>query len=249
MNRLLPFLLMLICSAALAESGAYRVEVIVFRHLQTSPEPTNIEQLRSFSRFPSAANLIEGNEAQEARPAELSKNLPDELRVLPAISDYMNDVWKRLRSSQNYRPLVYSAWEQNRTDYYPPMRVHDATVIATELRPPTSIMVADLTADDPLARYRSTFYQLDGNVQLRRSRFLHLYLDLEYRVSTAPGDLDTSVEDIPRTEAMLEMDIDNTATHEIFALKQNRQIRTGDVQYFDTPFLGALVFVSAIPAN
>jgi hypothetical protein len=37
--------------------------------------------------------------------------------------------------------------------------------------------------------------------------------------------------------------------HGVFALKQNRQIRTGELQYFDTPYFGVLVLVSAIAAN
>ncbi len=58
--------------------------------------------------------------------------------------------------------MVYTAWEQSRIDYYPPVRIHDSQVIATRLQAPTPIMLADLTAPDPLAAYRSTFYQLDG---------------------------------------------------------------------------------------
>ena len=52
MKRLMPLLLILLSSASLAESGAYRVEVIVFRNLEAIAEASDVEKLRSFSHFP-----------------------------------------------------------------------------------------------------------------------------------------------------------------------------------------------------
>jgi len=261
MKRLLPLILLFLCSATLAESGAYRVEVIVFRNLAVISEATEIEELRSFSHFPNLeevrtlADLSEepATETPAALPGDLPElprsDLPDDLHLVTEKGPEMADAWRRLRSSKNYRPLIYSAWEQNRTDYYPPMRIHDQQIIDTQLRPPTNIMVAELSADDPLAAYRSVFYQLDGGVQLRRSRFLHLFLDLEYREMKpqsvrVPGLLGTDP-----TKAGLETGPENSPDYGVFSLQQNRQIQTGRMQYFDTPYFGVLVFVSTIEAE
>ena len=197
MKRLLPFLLLLTSSVSLAESGAYRVEVIIFRNLLVAADATRIDELRSFSQFPDLEDTRPPKEPVENPTDELTPelpndladvladirrdDLPDDLQVGSGRGTYMDDVWRRLRSSEGYRPWVYASWEQNRVDYYPPMRIHDQQIIDTQLRPPSHILVADLTAEDPLSAYRSNFYQLDGSVQLRRSRFLHLFLDLEYR--------------------------------------------------------------------
>jgi len=248
MKRLLPFLLILLSSAALAESGTYRIEVIIFRNLHVVTETTVTEDLRSFSHFPGLEeprppeDLLQDpvNDLPDGLSDELSgilhTDLPGDLHIIAKKSTRMNNVWRRLRSSSNYQPLVHAAWEQNRTDYYPPMRINDLQIIDSQLRPPTHIMVAELAAQDPLAAYRSTFFRLDGSVQLRRSRFLHLFLDLEYR------------EEIPQTNTadMVDM-VEDSTEYAVFALKQNRQIRTGRMQYFDTPYMGALVYVSAIP--
>ena len=161
----------------------------------------------------------------------------------------MDDVWRRLRSSEKYQPLVYAAWEQNRTDYYPPMRIHDQQIIDRQLLPPTNMMIADLTANDSLFAYRSNFYQLDGSVQLKRSRFLHLFLDLEYREQKS---LDIVEWDLPAENGIQldnETSRDKPADYQLLTLKQNRQIRTNQAQYFDTPVLGALIFVTAISAE
>ena len=42
---------------------------------------------------------------------------------------------------------------------------------------------------------------------------------------------------------------DESDTYGVFALKQNRQITTGRMQYFDTPYLGVLVYVTSIQPN
>lgn len=260
MKRLLPLLLMLASSAGLAESGAYRVEIIVFRNLLVETESIEAADLRSFSQFPDLEEIrpAESLPANSATgpgdvPTELSEvlraDLPDDLTVVTQKSSTMDGAWRRLRSSKGYRPLVYAAWEQNRVDYYPPMRIHDQQVIDTQLRPPTTILYADLTAEDPLAAYRSTFYQLDGSVQLRRSRFLHLFLDLEYRErkqqnANGAGFLEDN--DMP---AGIETGTDIPVSYGVFALKQNHQISTGRMQYFDTPYFGALVYVTNIAAD
>ena len=251
MKRLLPLILFFLCSAALAESGAYRVEVIVFRNLAVIAEAEEIEELRSFSHFPNLEVAAPTIELLEVPPNDLFEphrsDLPDDLQVVNAKGARMDDAWRRLRSSKNYRPLIYSAWEQNRTDYYPPMRIHDEQVIDTQLRSLTDIMVADLSAEDPLAAYRSVYYQVDGGVQLKRSRFLHLFLDLEYRelipsTVRVPGLLGADPSPIV-------IETDNTNDYQVFSLKQNRQIQTGRLQYFDTPHFGVLVLVSAIAAD
>jgi hypothetical protein len=258
MKRLLPFLLLLISSISLAESGSYRVEVIIFRNLLVVADSTGVNDLRSFSHYPDLEDTRPPKEAVESPVNELTPelpddladivrdDLPDDLQVGSGRGTYMDDVWRRLRSSEGYRPWVYASWEQNRVDYYPPMRIHDQQVIDTQLHSPTHILIADLAAEDPLSAYRSNFYQLDGSVQLRRSRFLHLFLDLEYREQSAQTSTEAG---FPASYDFLtgtEQETSDSSDYNVFTLKQNRQIRTNQMQYFDTPYFGALVFVTTI---
>lgn len=244
MRHLLPLLLLLASFAVLAESGSYRVELIVFRNLLAVSDVTEVTELRSFSQFP---DLEKGSPA--AGSEVFFSALPDDLQAVTQKSDQMDNAWRRLRSSQNYRPLLYAAWEQNQIDYYPPIRIHDQQVIASQLLPPTPIMLADLTATDPLAAYRSTFYQLDGSLQLRRSRFLHLFLDLELREEIPQLASDAGFHGGGDEHIETGAAIDSSTVYGIYALSQNRQISTGEMQYFDTPYFGALVYVTSISAN
>lgn len=260
MKRFLPFLLLLISSVSLAESGAYRVEVIIFRNLLVAADSTAVNELRSFSHYPDLEDTRPSEGAVESPANKLTAelpddladvlrdDLPDDLQVGSERGTYMDDVWRRLRSSEGYRPWVYASWEQNRVDYYPPMRIHNQQIIDTQLRSPSHIMLADLTAEDPLKAYRSNFYQLDGSVQLRRSRFLHLFLDLEYREESTPTNTEAG---FPASYDFLtgaEQETSDRSKYGVFALKQNRQVRTNEMQYFDTPYFGALVFVTSIAA-
>ncbi len=281
MKRLLPLLLLLISPLVLAEAGVYRVEVIIFRHLNTTEVPATVDELRSFSQFPTLVKDLpieiqipellaipgadpsadgDDNESESdpdglpddseddseaAFPGWPVNDLPDDLQIFSKLSGRMDRVWRRLRSSVSYRPLVYAIWEQNRTDYYPPIRIHDEQVIDTQLRPPTQIMIADLTNYAPLVAYRSVFYRLDGSVQLRRSRFLHLFVDLVYRDETETLATGLSIDGAVSIEDLTL----NKPQYSVFSLRQNRQISTGKLQYFDTPFFGALIFVTTLASQ
>ena len=261
MKRLLPLLLLLFCSATLADSGAYRVELIVFRNLDVAAKPEMAEQLRSFSGYPDlqfepptteltdTAQVVPSAGLAAAQAAIYRADLPDDLQIVTAKSALMDKIWKRLRSSKGYRPLLYSGWLQNQVDYYPPMHIHDQQFLDSELRPPTPVMVADLTAVDPLSDYRSDLYRLDGSVQLRRSRFLHLDLDLELREKPVGAGSETAYSNNVAPEQGPAISSDHSSQYQVFSLDQNRQVQTDRLQYFDTPYFGALVLVTALQAE
>lgn len=265
MRRIFALLLLMTSALAHADIGGYRVEVIVFQNLLANVDAVEVDSLRSYSNVP---ELTESN-------------LPDDLTVLLDKSQRMEGVWHRLRTSKGYRPLVYSSWVQNNIDYYPPFRIHDEVVLESQIRAPTNIVVADLQAQDPLHAFRSTFYRLDGNVQLRLSRFLHINLDLEYRVPAknpkrtaatafspqAPGGNAVKGEYGPGNNAVhnqaasseitagsvtpgaARRGVQDLAEYDVYRLKQSRQIKTDRLQYFDSPWFGALILVIPIAAE
>jgi len=252
--RLSVLLLGLLSLNALAESGAYRVEIVVFRNLGTAAAADEADELRSFSKYPA----LEDSE------------LPDDFSVVTKMGRTMDRAWRRLRSSGSYQPLLYAAWEQERIEYYPAIHIHSDRVIGSRLRSPAPLAApppaakrsgaagpvaveaepqefpaagpdepavahGDAAGDRPQPVY-DKLYQLDGTVQLRRSRFLHLDLDLEYRLDA--GELPD-----PETGQNI-----NGATR-VYRFRQSRQVNTGEMQYFDSPYFGALVLVTAVQAR
>ena len=247
--RLLLPLLIAGCMSAQAEVGGYRVEVIVFQNLQANVDAVEVDKLRSFSNVPDLQ----------------VDSLPDDLEVLTDRSQRMEGVWQRLRSSKTYRPLIYTSWVQNNIDYHPPFRIHDEMIIDTQIRSPGNMVVADLQAQDPLAAYRSDFYRLDGSAQLRLSRFLHMSLNLEFRVPAAlrsqtdlamaqPAVMESDLNPVnPEPEVRLVEAITTPETdlpdYDVYRLTQSRQVKTDRLQYFDSPWFGALVLVIPIAAE
>jgi len=220
-------------SAVLAESGMYRVEVLVFSHVDSTAEPLLLDEIRAFTEFPEFGETL----VQEA---------PYKLDVM---SSAMEDVWRRLRLSAGFKPLLFSTWEQTRIDYHPPLRLHDDDVIAEQLHFPYGIAIIDLQALDPFEDYLAPYYRLDGTVQLVRSRFLHLNIDLEYRQDLlprpqpVPGSRDEAL--ALQEEQPQEILGSSPGPALVHVMKQSRQVRTGEMTYFDTPYLGVLARVTA----
>lgn len=230
-------------SQVMAQDGAYRVEVLVFRHTDAIEEPVAVDRVRGFH------DLL-----------RLDEDLPGETPVASEFADGAFDsLWRRLSRLNGYEPLARHAWLQSEADYHPPVRVHGSEVIAEELRFPGAVIYVDLTRDDMMQDFVMPLYRLDGSVQLRRSRFLHIDLDLEYRIddpawSAAFPPIDFDDESFVETEPALDLfgqapragDRDETVPEpfRIHRLKQGRQVRTGRVHYFDSPVLGALVRVT-----
>jgi hypothetical protein len=241
MKRLLTLLLALMPLALLprgvaAASGGYRVDLLVFNSIDGIAETSETTDPRSFAQLPKLDDVP----------------LPDGMQAVPDMSAPMESIWRRLRLSADYRPLAYMSWEQSKIEYNPPLRLHDAVVLTESLRFPAQMIIADLTAHDPLALYRVPFYQLDGMVQLRLSRFLHLDLDLEFRrVLPAEPAAELPAADnslLPfATEETGEGDNVPDLNFELRTLQQSRQVRTGVIQYFDSPFLGVIAQITKLP--
>jgi hypothetical protein len=266
-----------------AESGAYRVEVLIFRYTNSSQQPREVDDLR---RFAEAWPLFETR----------AVIYPEDPAPLGVTSDRMRTIWRRLDNSADFEPLYLQTWEQSRIDYQPPIRIHDDEVLLQRVELPRKWVEIDLTEPDMFAPYRASYYRLDGTAQLRRSRFLHLEFDLEYRVDLLPPETEQPTPGalIPEPGEPVEMLRNSTAAPlqpgtfdqqnrslaltpanpataldvpfwtpieprtlpavdedpplpraEVHRLRESRQIKTGELMYFDTPYLGVIARVSA----
>lgn len=195
------------------------------------------------------------------------------------MSEVMQEAWRRLRLSAPFRPEQYLSWEQSTDEPFPSLRVHDLEVIMiddpyADLREllealqdveqagengerdsvvfgdPSSLVPTE-ESEDPQLPDPTYFYRLDGSVMLKRSRFLHLDLDLRLReavfeehaparrnlLTAYPGDAKSpqGVAEPPRPSSFL-----------VYRLKQSRQVKTNRLEYFDSPVLGVLAYISAV---
>lgn len=236
---LIPALLGAWCAPLVAAPGYYQVEVLVFRHRGSQAEPREVDQVRGFHE------LFDLDDP----------HLPEAPLRTEGARDSLNDLWRRLERRGEWEPLAAQAWVQTQVDYHPRVRLHDDEVIAEELHFPSEVVYVDLRVPEPFAPFVAPMYRLDGWVQLRRSRFLHVAMDLEYRVddpawarafptplAPAPAGSFSAL-----SEASV-LEDEPPEPFRIHRLRQSRQIEPGEWHYFDAAFLGALVRVRPVAA-
>ena len=177
------------------------------------------------------------------------------------MSDVMREAWRRLRLSSPFRPEQYLSWEQGSEEPFPALRVHDLEVIMVDdpfaeqraelLEQEQTTVFADNAGldalegiEDPGLPEPTVFYRLDGAVTLKRTRFLHLDLDLQLREAL------WDEESLPRIETLApENEQPRPSAFLVQALQQSRQVKTGRMEYFDGPVLGVLAFVTSIQVD
>jgi len=196
------------------------------------------------------ADLVETLEAEEPDPNAVVH--------VEEMSDVMSEAWRRLRLSAPFRPEQYLSWEQGSEAPFPTLRLHDleeAMIVdpyaeqrlelleqeqSTVIADPAGFDTVDETEEAGLPD-PTVFYRLDGAVTLKRTRFLHLELDLQLREAVWDEETLAIVADLasehekPRPSAFL-----------VHALQQSRQVKTERMEYFDGPVLGVLAFITSI---
>lgn len=190
-------------------------------------------------------------EEQRLRP------VPPVYAALGDLSSSMQRAMSRLLDAPDYEPVATRGWIQ----FAPPqrrsvaVRVHDRTVVeklesAVSLDPvpsPHVLPFGPLFETPPPAR---AIYRLDGSVNLRQRRFLHLDLDLVWQSRTRapadPGvDRDFALKPGTGAERDREAKADAEKTDEgdwaLHRLQQSRVVRPGRLEYFDSSLFGVLV--------
>jgi hypothetical protein len=203
----------------------------------------------------------EGTIAAEETGEVVEEPDPNALIHIEDMSEVMREAWRRLRLSAPFRPQQYLSWEQGNEAPFPTLRIHDPEVIMVVdpyaeqrlelLEQEQSPVFADAAGIDALDQAEEpglpdpiVFYRLDGAVTLKRTRFLHLELDLQLREalwdeeSPAPAGAIAPEPEKPQPSAFL-----------VQALQQSRQVKSGRMEYFDGPVLSVLAFITSIKVD
>jgi hypothetical protein len=267
------FLILFIAYAhsAVAQDERYRVEILVLTHLDHDAEPREYRNLDDYSQSIDYLTPPEEQAAEsedEADPPPEDEVLPpaeeeEQPRVMPVeeMSELMKENWRRLRLSGPFRPQQFLAWEQAADEPFPALRLHNLEVLLVEdpyaderaLLAEQALQAAesgsadamdpDESEEEPGLPDPTVYYQLDGTVTLRRSRFLHLDLRLDWREPVF-----AEVSDVP-PEPLGEPDVPlRPESFLVHRLEQSRLVKTGQIEYFDHPVLGVLAFITRLEA-
>lgn len=173
---LLTLVLALSARGALAENR-YQVEVIVFEHLNMNAGGEIWPEQDERPQWDNALAIFD--DADDSRFTPLS-----------SARYKMGGVYRTLRSSRGYRPILHLAWEQTGL---PSSRARDVYIAADN-------------------------GQVEGEIQLEQSRFLHVEMDLIYPFGDSKG--------------------------QFARLQERRRMKLKELHYFDNPVFGAIVQVT-----
>lgn len=206
--------------------------------------------------------------AAEEQPA--AADPATQIVLVETRSDKMQLAWQRLRASSAYRPELYLSWQQPGQQPFPLIRLHDQQVLIEDDPYAGLRMHADSAGNQDVVAVTgisatanaagdagdgavtlpepTRFYRLDGSARLRRSRFLHLDLDIEYREPLSADVAQSVAQSEPpaATKRAYEETARRPAAFLVHALRQSRQVQIDHMEYFDGPVFGVLALVSRI---
>ncbi len=213
-------------------------------------------------------------EAGDLPVGELAPEAPfAEVVPIEDKGEAMQEAWRRLRLSAPFRPEQYLSWVQSADEPFPSLRLHDGEVILiddpyAERRAELAAIAAEeadqptvfsdqgntLPGDpeqEPELPEPTIFHRIDGTVMLKRSRFLHLVLDLELREAVYDEGAITlamiaSEELATQTGESQEFVIPPPSSFLVHSLKQSRQVKSRRLEYFDGPVLSVLAYISPV---
>ena len=228
----------------------YQVEVLVFAHLKPDmdgeiwlqdpgrPAYANALALSDEDQTATVVDGREGSVSAKAEPANPDTDGPVPFVRLGRENFRLQGVYSILKRSPDYRPLQHISWQQPALKGRAARAVHLS--LYRQLTSPAPLERSQIQkAEGPQAMGEAIF---DGFIRIRSSRLLHMEVDINYFPEMPEKNKnDTQVLD----------DTGPTAARAVayVRLKESRQIRLGDIHYFDHPLFGVIVQVSRLQSE
>lgn len=207
----------------------YQVEVIVFDRLYPNLDG---EQWQN-EAFTLNDNLLElqGNDA-----VSISEQGLVPYKVLNNSRNRLSGVYRVLKLSSEYRPLIHLSWQQPATE-----RRNSRFVHLQKLDGEDTVPVAELNVSDTEPEFLDEIIMsnkiIDGAIRIRSGFYLHVDVDLSY------------FKDLPAENKVLrtsEESFTGTTDKTVIKMKETRKIKLNEIHYFDHPMLGVILQVSRL---
>lgn len=240
---------------SLEDNKVYDVEIIVFAYNQALPNHSTFKNKAVFDDSlalvllpkPEDLEYTIGLEAiepdttsDEVNPTKFTVPLEDDTNQLQALAWFehqsefnsMSKIWDKLSAQQNITPLLHKAWRQTQTEFKNPDYIKltnmdldesDDNQTIEQLTP--NVIDSDITNESPLSnKFIYPEFSLSGMVALSKGRYMHFGHSLNL--------FRTYINDNQEVENM------------VFSLKERRQVKTDQLNYFDSPWFGSIVKIT-----
>ncbi len=219
----------LIFSQAAIAASWYQVEVIVFDRLYPNLDG---EQWQN-EPFTLNDNLVE---LQPNNIVSTSEQGLVPYKMLNNNRNRLSGVYRVLKLSSEYRPLIHLSWQQPATE-----RRNSRFVHLQKLEGDNAVPVAELNMSDTEPGFLDEIIMsnkiIDGAIRIRSGFYLHVDVDLSY------------FKDLPAENKILrssEESFTGTTDKTVIRMKESRKIKLNEIHYFDHPMLGVILQVSRL---
>lgn len=212
-----------------AAPQVYTVEVIVFKNLTGTPADAEIWTRANQEPLPEAdLDLPENISPPKPMPAVKYTVLRDGERSL-------NGLAGKLEATGRYEVLLHQAWRQPGLEREKAAPVHIELPLGTTRGNAAPTVHASLPDGTGVGQGWNSppEAKLEGDLTLILSRFLHLEADLRYYTG----------EVLQPINAVQDQFAELVTQPQVYRLKQERRMRSGELHYIDHPAFGLLAVV------
>ena len=155
--------------------------------------------------------------------------------IMDEKNNRMNGIFRVLKLSSEYRPLIHLSWQQPATNRRQSRYIHmkyesESEVSKEEILaiPEEPNFIEDLTKTNKI---------IDGSIRIRSNFYLHVDLDLYY------------FKNVYNDNQMINEEVefsDSNFKELTIELKESRKIKLNEIHYFDNPMYGVILQVSRL---
>jgi len=229
-------LISLLSTPSFANERWYQIEILIFAN--NSAQGLISERWRQpKTETPSV----------EDRTMTLEEAIADSRYYFESVSEsdkQLLDSVAKLRKHWQYRPLLYSAWQQGFTKDAAAIPVYINNQIIVKKADPFAQSVSQFSqrfgdgfsSEDLDAGNKQTIYELSGTAAVTLKRYLHLELKLDYNRLLNSRDK----EQVKAIYQSLGTD------YLSFKIDESRRMRSKQAHYFDHPTFGVIALITPI---
>ncbi|HEY3486626.1 MAG TPA: CsiV family protein, partial [Gammaproteobacteria bacterium] len=247
------------------EERWYNVEVLILKY--TKPEDFSSENWPEQWTLPQPQNSVDLD--------RIDTRFANDFQPLPADAKTFGGMVEKIQKSTRFEILSSIAWRQRGLDKEQAVGVHIhagrkyTPQAALDIAAPFGVFEPSFNPEVLIRKYNETvatndplLYELEGEIKIVLSRYLHVYTDLLLLkpVTLTPADEEVTTgsvaELLPATEKPLPAyritwadKLGATETLYGINIKSHRRMRSGELHHLDHPLLGILIQVKPVESK
>ena len=156
--------------------------------------------------------------------------------IMDKKNNRMNGIYRVLKLSSEYRPLVHVSWQQPATNRHKSRYIH---IVKNDSKKDLPVKGNQESIDEPefIEDFINNKRIIDGSIRIRSNFYLHVDLDIYYFKDLLSDDVIYEKEDGISNQNIEKL---------IIGLKESRRIKLNEIHYFDNPVYGVILQVSRL---